>query len=149
MPRRFTAVVGLFTPLLAFVVACGDVEVAHSPPPPIGTTGGTDATGGTGGSSTGATGGTIGVGGSANAGGSGDEGGTGATGNVDAVCGNDRLEPGELCDDGNTKNDDGCSADCSEADPDYLCTEGKGCVRVVTCGNGIIEGDEVCDDKNT
>src|SRR5689334_7108114 len=106
MPRRFSSVVSFFTPLLAFVVACGDVEVAHQPPPPIGTTGGTDATGGTGGSSTGGTGGTIGVGGSANSGGdTGNEAGTGS--NVEAVCGNDRLEPGELCDDGNTKNDDG------------------------------------------
>lgn len=30
----------------------------------------------------------------------------------DAVCGDGRLDPGEECDDGNTWNWDGCSADC-------------------------------------
>jgi fibro-slime domain-containing protein len=99
-------------------------------------TGGSDATGGTGGG--------IEVGAMGGA-----EDTAGAGGAAPAVCGNGVLEPGELCDDGNTKDGDGCSGDCTEVDPDYLCTEGKACVRVVTCGNGVIEGDEVCDDGNT
>jgi fibro-slime domain-containing protein len=97
---------------------------------------GTGGRGGTGGSvSVGAKGGTDNMGGEA-----------GAT--SEAVCGNDSLEVGELCDDGNTEDDDGCSPDCRESDPDYFCVEGEGCVRVVTCGNGVIEGDELCDDAN-
>jgi fibro-slime domain-containing protein len=71
-------------------------------------------------------------------------------GAVKAVCGNGKLEPGELCDDGNRKSGDGCSADCDKVDENYICfDEGKACTRVVTCGNGIIEGTEACDDKNT
>lgn len=66
---------------------------------------------------------------------------------IPAECGNSLLETGELCDDGNTDDDDGCSADCETVDPDYLClNEGEVCERVVICGNGIIEGSEVCDD---
>jgi cysteine-rich repeat protein len=69
---------------------------------------------------------------------------------VEAVCGNGKLEPGELCDDGNKDSGDGCSSDCQKVDDDYICfDEGKPCTRVVTCGNGIIEGTEACDDKNT
>jgi len=99
--------------------------------------------GGRGGS--GASAGSIGVG----AMGGEDDGGGGEPPVIEAVCGNDALEPGELCDDGNTDEDDGCSGNCAESDPDFLCIEGQGCVRVVTCGNGVIEGDEVCDDGNT
>jgi fibro-slime domain-containing protein len=123
--------------------ACGDRPTLNTPPRVIsngGTAGsGTGGKGGSGGKN--ATGGTVSVGanGGTNMGGEG-----GAP--EDAVCGNDSLEPGELCDDGNTEDDDGCSADCRESDPDYFCVEGEGCVRVVTCGNGVIEGDEVCDD---
>jgi len=125
--------------------ACGDVaSVSKKPDPPIGSggmeTGGTGAMGGKGGT------GIVGVGGTST-GGEGNDGGGGPM--EDAVCGNDRLEVGELCDDGNTDDDDGCSGDCQVADPHYLCTEGKGCERIVTCGNGKIEGDEVCDDGNT
>lgn len=78
--------------------------------------------------------------------------GTGGTTDPDkeAVCGNEELEPGELCDDGNTTGGDGCSADCTAIHPDYFCGEpGEPCIRVVTCGNGVIEGDEVCDDNDT
>lgn len=67
-----------------------------------------------------------------------------------AVCGNSILESVEFCDDGNTNDGDGCSADCTEVDSDFLCLNaGEACVRVVTCGNGIIEGTEACDDGNT
>ena len=34
-------------------------------------------------------------------------------------CGNGIVEPGEPCDDGNTRSGDGCSGDCTNADTDY------------------------------
>lgn len=74
---------------------------------------------------------------------------TGGTGPIDpeAVCGNGDLEVGELCDDGNEKGGDGCSADCTVVDPDFLCVyPGDKCQRIVTCGNGVVEGSEACDD---
>jgi cysteine-rich repeat protein len=76
---------------------------------------------------------------------------SGGDGGMDkAVCGNGKLEPGELCDDKNTQSGDGCSSNCVEVDDNYLCLEeGKPCERYQTCGNGIIEGTEACDDKNT
>jgi fibro-slime domain-containing protein len=123
-------------------IACGDGPSVQLKAKAKGT-GGTEM--GTGG--TDATGGTIGIGGTIGVGGEGNEGGDGSV--PERVCGNGVLEIGELCDDDNTDDDDGCSGDCSEVDPDYLCTEGQRCIRVVTCGNGVIEGDEVCDDRNT
>jgi fibro-slime domain-containing protein len=66
------------------------------------------------------------------------------------VCGDGVLAAGEVCDDGNRNDGDGCSADCALVDPDYACpVPGRDCVRVVTCGNGRIEGHETCDDRNT
>jgi len=49
-------------------------------------------------------------------------------------CGNDEVETGEVCDDGNTVGGDGCSAACDSDE---------------TCGNGVLELDEACDDGNT
>src|SRR5689334_5795332 len=51
------------------------------------------------------------------------------------TCGDAHLDTGEVCDDGNTKGGDGCSADCKSHE---------------TCGNKIIDSDagEVCDDGN-
>lgn len=49
------------------------------------------------------------------------------------ACGNDYLEPGELCDDGNAKDGDGCRNDCLS---DGL------------CGGGVIDPGETCDDRN-
>lgn len=50
-------------------------------------------------------------------------------------CGNGRLDPGEVCDDGNRRGGDGCSADCRSNE---------------TCGNGVVDAaaGEVCDDGN-
>jgi len=51
------------------------------------------------------------------------------------VCGNGTIETGEVCDDGNNVDGDGCSAICTEelrpAAP--------------TCGNGTVETGEACD----
>ncbi len=49
-------------------------------------------------------------------------------------CGNDKVDDGEECDDGNTQSGDGCSADCT--------------LEAAECGNGIIEDGEECDDDN-
>ena len=50
------------------------------------------------------------------------------------TCGNAHLDPGEVCDDGNTLDGDGCSRDCMSDE---------------TCGNGIVDKGEACDDGNT
>ncbi len=60
------------------------------------------------------------------------------------LCGDDRIEPGEVCDDGNTRTGDGCSGDC---------------MSVEACGNGHLDplkldanhepqANEQCDDGN-
>lgn len=65
-------------------------------------------------------------------------------------CGNQVLDKGERCDDGNTVDDDGCSADCSSVDDGYLCrTPGKACVYGQVCGDRRQTGSEECDDWNT
>ncbi len=52
-----------------------------------------------------------------------------------AVCGDHIVEAGEACDDGNTTDGDGCSADCASNE---------------TCGNKVIDlvKGEQCDDGN-
>jgi len=47
-------------------------------------------------------------------------------------CGNGTLDPGEACDDGNTRSGDGCPADCTPP-----------------CGDGVLDPGEACDDGNT
>jgi cysteine-rich repeat protein len=52
---------------------------------------------------------------------------------VTAVCGNNNMEPGEECDDGNDINTDACTNDC----------------RLPYCGDGVVRGGvEQCDDAN-
>jgi len=51
------------------------------------------------------------------------------------VCGNDVVETGEECDDGNLVDGDGCESDCQ--------------VGPVLCGNGVIDPGEKCDDGNS
>lgn len=51
------------------------------------------------------------------------------------ICGNNIIEAGELCDDGNQINGDGCEATC---EPGFI----------YVCGNGIQETPEECDDGN-
>jgi len=136
-PVRVLGVCGVW---LAVLTGCGGTpEVAGS----AGKTssGGTD-NGGSGGSSTG--GGIIITGGGENNAGGGD------TTPTMFVCGNGKLEPGEFCDDGNTKDNDGCSGDCKDVNLDYDCSVvGQDCVKVVICGDGVLQGTEVCDDGNT
>jgi fibro-slime domain-containing protein len=65
-------------------------------------------------------------------------------------CGDGKIQPGEVCDDGNSKSGDGCSATCNAIEQDYVCpTPGKPCVSTVKCGDGRISGAETCDDGNT
>jgi cysteine-rich repeat protein len=51
------------------------------------------------------------------------------------TCGNNRLDSGEQCDDGNYRNGDGCSSSCQ--------------IERIVCGNNKIEKGETCDDGNT
>ncbi len=78
-------------------------------------------------------------------------------------CGNRVITPGEVCDDGNTVNGDGCSADCRSNEtcgngtPDFAageqCDDGNtiendGCSTACLlprCGDGILDGFEECD----
>lgn len=50
-----------------------------------------------------------------------------------STCGNDELDSGEECDDGNTTGGDGCSASCTAE----------------VCGDGVMLGPETCDDGGT
>src|SRR5262245_2896547 len=45
------------------------------------------------------------------------------------TCGDAHVDTGEECDDGNTKDGDGCSHEC----------------KIERCGNGILDPGEVCD----
>ena len=83
-------------------------------------------------------------------------------------CGNYFVTPGEVCDDGNTTNGDGCSADCKSnetcpnatVDPskgeqcdDGNSVDGDGCqsdCKNPRCGDGVIDAslNEVCDAGN-
>ncbi len=59
-----------------------------------------------------------------------------STGDIDPpseggpVCGNGIRDPKESCDDGNTDDGDGCSADCRDVEIGYICTTpGELCVK--------------------
>jgi MYXO-CTERM domain-containing protein len=85
-----------------------------------------------------------------------------------AGCGNNLLESGEGCDDGNTANGDGCSTTCliennnacnddsAGATGDASCFSGicdtsggaPGVCEPAGCGNGLLETGEGCDDGN-
>jgi cysteine-rich repeat protein len=57
------------------------------------------------------------------------------------VCGNEIIENGEQCDDGNADNGDGCSSICEIEEEISEPQE-------PVCGNEIIENGEQCDDGN-
>ena len=85
------------------------------------------------------------------------------------TCGNNAVEAGEECDDGNTTNGDGCDSYC-QAEPFNVCgnsqieygetcddgntTDGDGCSSTcqlegsLTCGNNSLDDGEECDDGN-
>jgi len=78
-------------------------------------------------------------------------------------CGNNEVEDGETCDDGNVVGGDGCSATCQIEecgndilDPGEMCDDGNlvngdGCSSdclFEECGNGILDPGEECDDGN-
>ncbi|MCD4760408.1 DUF4215 domain-containing protein [bacterium] len=67
---------------------------------------------------------------------------------IGSICGNGIIEEGEICDDGNILNEDGCDAACNIEDEDFV----KPPIDLFDgglCGNGIIEEEEICDDGNT
>lgn len=81
-----------------------------------------------------------------------------------SACGNAVVDPGEVCDDGNADDGDGCGTTCTSdescgngiTDPGEGCDDGNvtdhdGCQSVCTvqrCGDGIQDPDEACDDGN-
>jgi trimeric autotransporter adhesin len=79
------------------------------------------------------------------------------------ACGNSRMDPGEVCDDGNAINGDGCDNNCTvTACGNGVMTAGEGCddgnqangdgcddnCTLTACGNGIMTAGEACDDGN-
>jgi len=98
-------------------------------------------------SSTGS-GGEGGSGGSGGSGGNGGSAGAGGGGGAAAVCGDGAISGTEVCDDGNTAADDGCTADCEAVETGWTCaTAGQACTPIF--GDGVIVGTEACDDMNT
>jgi cysteine-rich repeat protein len=69
---------------------------------------------------------------------------------VGSTCGDGTIDTarGEVCDDGDTADGDGCPSDCSFIEPGYTCMTEPSICRT-TCGDGILAGDELCDDGNT
>jgi cysteine-rich repeat protein len=82
-------------------------------------------------------------------------------------CGDGRLDPGEVCDDGNSLSGDGCASDCRSNETcgnrvvdqvaGEVCDDGNhvsgdgcsdDCHSNETCGNAIVDPAEVCDDGN-
>ena len=60
-------------------------------------------------------------------------------------CGNGTIDNGEACDDGNTADNDGCSADCSTIEPQYTCPDAGGPCIPADCGNNVVDENEECD----
>jgi fibro-slime domain-containing protein len=67
------------------------------------------------------------------------------------TCGDARLSYGEFCDDGNTKDGDGCDHTC-HLEAGYTCpAPGQACQLISWCGDGkldVADGED-CDDGNT
>ena len=65
-------------------------------------------------------------------------------------CGDGKIQSDyEQCDDGNTKDGDGCTSKCA-FEPNWICAtkDGKSHCSPILCGNGQLDGDEECDDGN-
>jgi cysteine-rich repeat protein len=57
------------------------------------------------------------------------------------LCGDDTVDPGEACDDGNLDASDCCAADCSDAEPDGTeCADDSLCTIDDRCAGGRCEG---------
>ncbi|NUP05869.1 MAG: DUF4215 domain-containing protein [Polyangiaceae bacterium] len=123
-----------------FIVACGDDTGTGGS---AGSETGGGGSGGDGGTpSTGGNPSTGGEGGMPSTGGQGGDGGGGGG----AECGNGALEADEACDDGNSADNDGCSASCA-VETGYDCTgEPSECAPI--CGDGVVLRSEGCDDGN-
>ncbi len=71
------------------------------------------------------------------------------------VCGDGQIQTpngngvNEVCDDGNTVNNDQCSNDCKNKCTAPQVWNGSACISPAVCGNGTKETGEVCDDGNT
>ena len=61
-------------------------------------------------------------------------------------CGNQVINDGEACDDGNTAAGDGCTPAC-QVEPGWACADGGVC-QAARCGDGLKIGGEQCDDGN-
>ncbi len=66
-----------------------------------------------------------------------------------AVCGDRVRGAGELCDDGNRLDGDGCSADCARVEIGWNCPATGACVLGEECGDSGLSMGEECDDGNT
>lgn len=64
-----------------------------------------------------------------------------------ARCGDGIVAGVEDCDDGNTRNGDGCSSTCRFEEGFRCPTPGQDCIPT-RCGDGVREGTEQCDDGN-
>ena len=65
------------------------------------------------------------------------------------VCGNGAKQGSEACDDGNVIDGDGCSANCT-VEQGYVCTGTNPSTCSTPCGNGVLDyaRGESCDDGN-
>lgn len=62
------------------------------------------------------------------------------------ICGNNRVQLGETCDDGNINDGDGCSATCT-TETGWTCDSTHQTCQPI-CGDGLSRGQEGCDDGN-
>ena len=72
--------------------------------------------------------------------------GTPDNGCIVSTCGNNIIESGEDCDDGDTSNGDGCNSSCG-FETGWNCV-GEPSVCSETCGDGLVVGGEECDGSN-
>jgi fibro-slime domain-containing protein len=66
---------------------------------------------------------------------------------LENVCGDGELLDDEACDDGNSRADDGCGADC-QVEPGWACLTAAAACIAAECGDGILAGDEQCEDDD-
>lgn len=67
---------------------------------------------------------------------------------VSFVCGDGKINPGEMCDQGKFQGSPGCSADCKTQEDGYICIPGQQCQAQFSCGDGRIQTGETCDPPN-